>query len=96
MRHVMVPFSVAPESIDETKVIISAYVKEIRKNEPKTMFYKSFQRADDGTRFVHVMTFEDAEGENFHKGTEHNRIFIEALYPLCTEMPKAIIYNEIV
>lgn len=43
----------------------------------------------------HVMALEDKETEKFHKGTDHNSVFIESLYPMCTEMPRALTYNEI-
>lgn len=95
MKHAMVAFAVASNGVDKAKTLISKYISEIREKEPRTLLYKSFQQADDDMRFIHVMAFEYEEAEKFHKETVHNRIFIEALYPLCTEMPKALTCNKI-
>ncbi|WP_420603462.1 putative quinol monooxygenase [Flagellimonas sp.] len=95
MIHVFVPYKVKPESIEKVKEIVSKFISEINRNEPGTLFYKSFQQADDPTFFTHIMTFADSEAEMIHKKSTYCRAFTDVLYPLCEVMPKPITQNEI-
>lgn len=95
MKHVFVPYKVMPASIGKVKSIVSKFISAIQKNEPKTLFYKSFQQTDDPTTFIHIMAFLDIEAENYHKTSIYCREFTDALYPLCEVMPKPVHYNEI-
>lgn len=95
MKHVIIPFTVKSESMETVETIIKKFISEIEKNEPGTLMYKSFQQTDEPAKFVHVMTFADEEAEKIHRQTDHCKHFVERLYPLCTEMPRATEYNEI-
>ncbi len=95
MKHVVVPYTVKLESLENVKAIIGKFISAIKENEPKTLYYKSFQQSDSPKKFVHIMTFSDTQAEDYHKRSKHCREFTDALYPLCTVMPKPIHYNEI-
>ncbi|WP_136468190.1 putative quinol monooxygenase [Flagellimonas onchidii] len=95
MIHVFVPYKVRPDSIETVKEIVGKFISKIEKNEPGTLFYKSFQQQDDPTYFTHVMTFTDSEAEMLHKKSTYCREFTDVLYPLCEIMPKPITQNEI-
>ncbi|MCL6266701.1 putative quinol monooxygenase [Flagellimonas myxillae] len=95
MIHVFVPYQVKPEAVDTVKEIVGRFISEIRKNEPGTLFYKSYQQVDDPTCFTHVMAFENEQAESLHKKSTYCREFTHVLYPLCEKMPVPISQNEI-
>ncbi len=95
MKHVFVPYKVKPDAVETVKVIIGKFISEIKKNEPGTLFYRSFQEEEDPTSFVHIMAFSNEEAENLHKESAYCRGFTDVLYPLCAVMPKPVSYLEI-
>lgn len=95
MKHVIIPFQVQPESVNEVKSIISSFISSIKKHEEGTLMYKSFHQEEKPTNFIHVMTFLDEDSLNTHKNTPYCKEFVDTLYPLCTEMPVASLYREI-
>ena len=95
MKHVIIPFQVQNESINEVKTIISNFISKIKRHEEGTLMYKSFQQEDKPTHFIHVMTFLDEESMNIHKNTLYCKEFVDKLYPSCTELPVASLYNEV-
>jgi quinol monooxygenase YgiN len=96
MIHVIIPFTVKTESVEIVKTLIKKFVSAIKKKEPGTLLYKSFQQTDAPTKFIHFMTFTDKAAEENHRVTEHCKKFVETLYPLCTELPKSSTFNEII
>lgn len=95
MKHVVVPYSVKSESLEKVKIIIRKFIFDIEKNEPKTLYYKSFQQTDEPTKFIHIMTFLNKKAEDYHKNTKYCREFTDALYSLYEKMPTPINYSEI-
>ncbi|MFS4455288.1 putative quinol monooxygenase [Maribacter sp. 2304DJ31-5] len=95
MIHVFVSYKVRSRSIEATKTIIGQFIASITKNEPQTLLYKSFQEADDPTKFVHIMTFTDVTAEHLHKKSSYCHEFTDALYPLCEIMPKPVYQIEV-
>jgi quinol monooxygenase YgiN len=95
MKHVVIPFTVKTESLETVITIIREFISAIEEKEPGTLMYKSLQKSDEPEKFLHVMIFEDEQAQRFHRQTEHCKHFVDNLYPLCTEMPKASEYNEI-
>lgn len=95
MVHVFVPYKVKANSIEKVKTLVAKFISEIKKNEPGTLLYKSFQQTNDPTYFTHVMSFVDSKAEMLHKKSAYCREFTDVLYPLCEIMPKPIAQNEI-
>lgn len=95
MIHVFIHFQVKEESLDDAEVVIEQFIESIRENEPGTIMYRSFQQSDLPEKFVHIMTFENAEAQKFHRNSTYCKAFVKALYPLCLEAPKAIGHDEL-
>jgi len=95
MIHIIIPFTVKTESLETVKALLSKFISAIKKNEPGTLLYKSFQQTDVPAKFIHFMTFAD-RAEETHRATKHCKEFVEALYPLCIELPKSSSFNEII
>ncbi|MEO9512928.1 MAG: antibiotic biosynthesis monooxygenase family protein [Flavobacteriaceae bacterium] len=95
MQHFFVPYKVKAEAVDTIKKVVARFISKIEKNEPGTLFYKSFQEEEDPTRFVHIMTFANTEAQRAHKKSAYCTEFTNALYPLCEIMPHPINYIEI-
>ncbi len=95
MINVIISFEVHPQSIEEVKELIQTFIAEIKKNEPETYTYRSFQDSESPTSFVHVMTFANEEAQLQHRNSAHCKAFVTALYPKCTKEPKAKSFYEI-
>lgn len=83
------------ESLEFVQEIITGFIENIRRNEPDTWLYKSFQHSDDPRHFFHVMTFKDEEAQLKHTHTGYCKDFVAKLYPLCEKKPEASALNEV-
>lgn len=95
MINVIIPFTVKTESLETVKIHVQDFISDIKKNEPGTLMYKSFQQKEDPEKFIHIMTFVDDNAETNHRQSSYCKYFVDKLYPLCTEMPSPAEYNEI-
>ncbi|NAS10948.1 putative quinol monooxygenase [Poritiphilus flavus] len=95
MVHILIPYEVRAEEVENAKSIITAFVKAIQENEPETLFYKSFQLLEDPTRFVHVMIFKNEEARERHSSSAYCREFAHKLYAMCKERPEPQFYAEV-
>jgi len=73
--------SVKPEALDRCRSVIEEFVAYVRANEPGTKLYLSLQDAEEPTRFLHVMIFQDEASENIHTNSEAVDRFTGTLYP---------------
>lgn len=74
-------FSLKPEALDRCRSAIEEFVTYVRDNEPGTELYLSLQDAEEPTRFLHVMIFEDEAAEKTHTNSEAVDRFTGTLYP---------------
>lgn len=74
-------FGVKPEALDRCRSTIEEFVTYVRANEPGTKLYLSLQDAEEPTRFLHVMIFEDEAAENIHTNSAAVDRFTGVLYP---------------
>ena len=88
MEHILVSFKVKKEHIENAKKIIKEFVEQIKENESGTLIYKCFQEKADETSFVHIMTFQSEEAEEFHRHTEHVKKFVDRIYQVCNNVPE--------
>lgn len=95
MVNVIIPFEAERGSLDNVKTIIRDFIRGITKNEPGTIFYRSFQEKENPARFIHVMSFEDEKAQDIHRNSSYCREFVSKLYPLCTKAPEAVLYDEV-
>ncbi len=80
-----VTFAVAAKNAPKVRKIVATFVDAVE-TEPGTLRYDSFETAPG--RFMHAMVFKDAKAQKAHQVSTHCTRFVEALYPLCTEMPE--------
>lgn len=92
---IIITFKVKESEISKAQKAISEFIASIRKNEPDTLLYKSFQQADEPESFIHVMTFKNKAAQEIHRKSKYCQTFVEKLYPLCSETPIQLTYNEI-
>jgi quinol monooxygenase YgiN len=78
-------FSVKPEALDRCRSAIEEFVTYVRDNEPGTKLYLSLQGAEEPTRFLHVMIFQDEASENIHTNSKAVDRFTGTLYPETVE-----------
>lgn len=93
MIHVIIPFEVKPEAVNEAVALITEFVSQVKANESGTLTYRSFQDGDVASRFVHVMSFADKASQDDHRNSAYCQHFVERLYPLCTLVPDSKVYR---
>ncbi len=79
-------YKINPGSLEKVKNAIDIFVNEIAEKEIHTN-YCSYQKAEDETAFIHIMSFKTKDDEELHRNAEHTRKFVEVLYPECVEGP---------
>lgn len=72
-------YQVKPEAIARVKKAIKEFVKYVKKNEPGTRMYLSWQQKDDPTCFVHLFIFEDKKAQMIHSKSKEVKQF-ESVY----------------
>ncbi len=80
-------FKVLEEHLNPALEAIREFIAGITAHEPGTTIYHSYQDVDDPTRFLHLMRFTDPEAREYHVSSDHVKVFVEKLYPLCEEKP---------
>jgi quinol monooxygenase YgiN len=92
--HVMIPFQVEEEKLDEAKKIITELISNIRENEPGTLVYESLQLSKDPTSFIHFMIFADDDAHMHHRGAPYMIEFVKRLYEICPNEPFPIFLDS--
>lgn len=84
-----VDFEIKQEvSITQVHLVIRDFVDSIRKNEPGTLMYSSFQSGDNERKMTHMMSFSSEKAEILHRQSDYCERFVAKLYPHCVEIPK--------
>ena len=86
MINKKVYYKINPGSLEKVKAAIDEFVNAIAEKEINTN-YCSYQKVEDETAFIHVMSFASKEDEELHRNAEHTKKFVEILYPECVEGP---------
>ncbi len=87
MLSIMAKYKIKKEKLKETEKVIKEFVAAVKKNEPGTLVYESFQ-LDDKSSFVHFMSFKDEKSKNIHETSSYVNKFVKILYPNCEEEPQ--------
>ncbi len=87
MIHKIVHYKVKQDEVDVIAKATQNFVEAVRTNEPQTN-YQAYQRLDDSTRFIHVMSFQNQEAEGHHKDADYTQAFVDVLSPRCEEEPE--------
>lgn len=80
-------FKVREEHIEAAVAAIQEFIDAIVAHEPDTTIYHSYQDIDDPTLFFHLMRFTDPDAREYHVSSDHVKVFVDKLYPLCEERP---------
>lgn len=86
MIHKIAEYTINEGTRDMVLAAIQEFVTAVRTNEPRVVTYDAYEVGDG--KFIHFMTFEDAETESAHQSAEHTAKFVSILYPHCKEEPK--------
>jgi quinol monooxygenase YgiN len=70
-----------PGSVEKCQQANREFIEYIKANEPGTLRYTSLQQADDPTKFMNFMIFQDEAAEERHRTSEGVRRFTDVLYP---------------
>lgn len=92
--HVMIPFQVKEENLDEAKKIIKELISNIRKNESGTLVYESMQLSKDPTSFIHFMIFANDDAHMQHRGAPYMIEFVKRIYKICPNEPFPIFLDS--
>lgn len=87
MIHLMVTYKVKEDQVDEVKKAIIDFLAAVADNEPQTVHYASYQKADNDRSFIHCMCFENEEARHTHEKAEYTKQFTELLYSACEKEP---------
>ena|SRR3989344_7931785 len=87
MINIIAQYKVRNDKLEVVKSAINEFVNSIKKNEPDTLVYESFQMPDK-ISFIHFMSFRDKDAEEKHRNTAHVKKFVELLYPNCDKEPE--------
>ena len=82
-----VQYKVKAGEVDKAKAAIAEFIRHIKKGEPDTLYYYSYQHSSDHHKFMHVMAFKDAAAEEKHKNSSYCKAFVDIIYPLSVEGP---------
>lgn len=95
MVSVIIKFRVEQIHLSKAETIIKKFIANVLNNEPDTLLYKSFQMMEEPEKFIHVMTFKDEKAQEVHRNSDYCKNSLEELYPMCNDLPKASLLNEI-
>jgi|SRR5208283_1508627 len=72
-------FFVEPASLPQCKTILAAFLRNVRRSEPRTIHYISYEDLRDPTHFLHVMAFADRGALETHVSSLAHRLFLSDL-----------------
>lgn len=88
MIHAVAKFRIKQGNLDDAKRMIYEFLRAVRKNEPNTLRYESFQIGSDKRLFVHFMSFSDRNAKSKHENSSYVKHFAKKICPICEQDPK--------
>ena len=82
----MAQYRIKADQKEPAEKILETFVRSVRENEPDTLRYVAYRHAD-GQSYTHVMYFKSEAAEEHHRATEHQKLFVKQLKPLCEQEP---------
>jgi hypothetical protein len=86
MRNVVVRYKVKPESAEENQRLVEKVFEELNARDPGGVRYMTFRLAD-GVSFVHVASYDGADGSNPIAETPAFGEFLRDIAGRCDEPP---------
>jgi quinol monooxygenase YgiN len=85
MIRLMAEYRIKAGTLDVVQTAIKEFVAAIHEAEPEIEYIP--YRVGDSDRFIHLMAFVDEAARERHQQADYTSLFVEALYPNCTELP---------
>jgi hypothetical protein len=94
MKRLMVRYKVKPECAAENEGYIARVFEQLEREKPNGVRYASF-KLDDDVSFVHIVSYEVADGRNLLTGLSAFKTFAAGVKERCEEPPIVVELNEI-
>lgn len=94
MKRVMVRYKVKADRAAENERYIARVFEQLGREKPPGLRYASF-KLEDGMSFVHIVSFEAAEGTNPLSGLSAFKAFTAGIRDRCEEPPVAVDLKEV-
>jgi hypothetical protein len=88
MRHVVVRYRVKTERAEENQQLVTKVFEELNARDPGGVRYMTFRLAD-GVSFVHVASYDGADGSNPIAETPAFGEFLRDIAARCDEPPSS-------
>jgi quinol monooxygenase YgiN len=85
MKYTMAKYTVKPEAVKAVRRAIAEFVAEVRKHEPRTLYFVF--REEGQHTFVHWMSFENEAAERRHAQARYSKHFAHKLTPTFVSKP---------
>jgi hypothetical protein len=94
MKRLMVRYKVKPECAAENEGYIARVFEQLEREKPTGVRYAAF-KLDDGNSFVHVVSYEAADGRSLLTELSAFKAFAAGVKERCDEPPIVVELNEI-
>lgn len=85
--YITATYQIKEDSIKKMKKAIEDFTAYVKKNEPATKLYMSWQDQKDPTKFKHFFIFENEDAQVTHSNSEAVKKFEKIYTPLLTHDP---------
>ncbi len=94
MKRIMVQYKVKADKVAENQRLVEAVFSSLEQASPPNFRYASFKK-EDGVSFVHIVSIEDANGENPLAEMEAFDAFTDEIHERCEIPPEATSLEEV-
>ena len=94
MNQVMVQYRVRADRAAENEAFIARVFEQLANERPEGLRYASF-KLDDGVSFIHIASYEAADGANPLGGLSTFKAFTAGIANRCVEAPMVVELNEV-
>jgi hypothetical protein len=94
MKWLVVRYKVKADRATENECYITGVFEQLKREKPSGLHYAAF-KLGDGVSFVHIMSFEAADGSNPLGALSAFKAFTAEIQDRCEEPPVALDLNEV-
>ena len=93
MKH-MVSYKLRPEAVAENERLVKAVFAALKRANPPGLHYATFKQGD-GLSFVHVVAYDEGDGNGALTGLPEFKAFAEGVKQRCETPPLRVDLTEI-